>query len=382
MKVLLINDNPVVVGGAETYTINLRDGLQKRGHEVRILTGDYGKTPNNFADYTFKGINVKSLFRIFPYIFNWSAYSKLKQVLAEFKPDVVHLQYIFYHCSPSILIPLKKVPTILTLHSHDLLAPVGLPHFDKCSHSEYEYCYRCMGVIRYIGEKIKRKILLSNLNSINYFIAPSIYFVDLHKPLRLNNIVQIYNGFKLNSFEKNNAKEKLLFVGRLTKEKGLQLILKGLPQIIQKVPDVHLDIVGTGPHEKYFKEIVKKLVISKNVTFHGKKSLNEINRFYKNTTIVVVPSIESENLPTVCIEAMSVGRPVIGANTGGIPELVDHKKGGFIFTSQKQLVSQVIELLTDKNMLEKLSKGAFEQSLKFGIQEHIQKIENIYKKII
>src|SRR4051812_46892100 len=107
MRILIVNDNGVEIGGVETYLFHLKKELKTMGHEVRVLTSDITDGKESFSDYTYQGVNKDSLFRLFPYMFNYSAFKRLKAVIRDFKPDIVHLHFIFYHTSPSILLLLQ-----------------------------------------------------------------------------------------------------------------------------------------------------------------------------------------------------------------------------------------------------------------------------------
>ena len=234
MKILLINDNGTEVGGAETYTMHLKRGFIERGHEVKVLTSAVESNETRFSVYTFPAINTHSPLRLIDYVYNLKSLSELKKVLKEFNPDVVHLQYFFYHTSPSILTALKDIPAVATIHMYDILSPVGLSRTPQCTHAEIGYCVHCNGITRYGPEVLKRQIFKTLANNVDLYITPSQFYKELHKNIGLNHLEQIYNGFELPQFRPTSDSSHIVYIGRLAEEKGAEFLVRAMPQIINK----------------------------------------------------------------------------------------------------------------------------------------------------
>ncbi|HRN69630.1 MAG TPA: glycosyltransferase family 4 protein, partial [Candidatus Woesebacteria bacterium] len=159
-------------------------------------------------------------------------------------------------------------------------------------------------------------------------------------------------------------------------------LLKAMSQVIKKFPQIELILVGDGPDKQFFFDLIKKLGIVSNVKFTGNVTKNKILQFYSNSTIVVVPSIYPDNFPTVCIEAMSVGRPLIGTRMGGIQELIDDGETGYLVSPKNEytIADTIIKLLSNKSLLNRFSSNSIKKSTKYSLEEHIKKIEKLYKK--
>jgi len=386
MKILMINDYGYNVGGVETYLVDLKKTLEKKGNVVKILSSSLNivNNKNNFSDYTYSLINQKSHLRIFPYIWNRSALQTLNKILEEFKPDIVHLHFIFYHTSPSVLWGLRKIPTIYTVHAHEVLSPMGINKTSRCKHPEEQYCIHCIGIVKFIPEKIKRKLFLFLSKNVDLYISPSKHHYKLLNKYKFSPATHLYNGFQLlypSPIKKGNH---LLYVGRLAKDKGVSYAIMAMLEILIKIPTASLIIVGTGPEETSLKKLVKDLNLENNVKFIGHINNDEIAYYYKNAQIVVVPSIYPDNLPTVCIEAMSVGRPIIGSDFGGIPELIDNRSTGYIIPpfSSKAIAKKAIELLENRKLLEAMGENARKKSELYSIEKHADKIEKIYLELL
>ena len=127
MKILLVNNFGVPEAGAEVMVLQLKENLLRQGHDVRVLAGHEPSSSQKFSDYTFRSFRDDSIGRFFFFIFNPSAVWSLYKILKTFKPDVVHLHNVS-KASPFILWPLKKFPTVLTLHDYMLIDPT---HIEK-----------------------------------------------------------------------------------------------------------------------------------------------------------------------------------------------------------------------------------------------------------
>jgi len=383
MKILLINDYGAQVGGAETYIVNLKYGLEKHGHIVKIFTSDALPNKEHFYDYSFKAINQKSVFRLFPYIFNLWSFIKLKKVLFEYNPDIVHLHFIFYHTSPSILLLLKNIPTIMTCHSQETVSPVGLKYTNECTHTYLYSCRKCTG-FKYYPEILKRIIFRFLSINIDLYIAPSHYYKKYFIKNDLKPIIHLYNGILRKPYVPIINFNQILFVGRLTANKGAMYIVRAMSNILRFLPNTILTIVGTGPEEFNLKNEVKKLNLEKNVKFIGEISNISIAKYYIESSIVVALSDYPDNLPTVCLEAMSIGRPIIASRIGGLKELVRDKLSGYLIEPGNiaEISDKVVFLLKNKKILLEMSKCAREFSNNFDLNNHINKIETIYNSTI
>jgi len=384
MKILLINDYGFPEGGVESYIESLKKILEKKGHKVKIFTSNSHPELRHFNDYEYQFINTKSIFRFIPYIFNINSYFSLKKVLKEFKPDVIHLHYIFYHTSPSVLLLLKDIPTIMTLHAHEIIAPMGITINKMCKHSIIGYCPICVGIPNYIIEKFKRFIFHILSNNIDIYITPSNYYMDLHERYGLTNIQKVFNGINLFNYYKLYNDHCIVYAGRLTPGKGVQVLIKSIPLILKIVPDLKVYIIGSGPYYKELFLMAKNLRITNSVYFINKVERQELSTYYRKANVVIIPSIWTETFGLVGVEAMSTGRPVIGSRIGGIPEWLDDGKTGFLVDpgNSEQIAEKVIQLLSDRNLLEQMGKNARRKAKQFSIEKHVVEMEKVYTRVI
>lgn len=158
----------------------------------------------------------------------------------------------------------------------------------------------------------------------------------------------------------------LLYVGRFSIEKGVEVLIDACYILRHRNVTFCLDLIGDGLLMKSLQEKVTELGLDDSIRFHGWLAREEINRFYMSADIVCVPSL-SDPLPTVVLEAMAIGRVVVGSNVGGISFLVEHNKSGLLFEKEKfdALAAAILKLANNKKLLKQLSLSAkqrFEQN--------------------
>jgi glycosyltransferase involved in cell wall biosynthesis len=385
MKILMILDHFDTLGGVETCVTTTSVDLRKKGHEVRVLSSDFVDNNNPNVDYYYRHINTGSPLRIFPFFFNRSSYRALKMVLKEFRPDIVHLHSTQYHSSLSIFVPLKKVPSISTTHGHDLFCPLTLALTERCEHDFDAFCIHCSGAVKYPLYRLKYFLLRKLLRNVDLFIAPSKHNYTFLRKHGLNPAIHLYNGIigEQPPFAASSS-ENLLYVGRLAKEKGVQVAISALDILRRIHPHVTLTVVGTGPFERELRQQVQDLQLVDAVSFVGAVPQANIAEFYISTAIVLVPSIYHEAFVLVGVEAMNLGKPVIGSNVGGIPEWLDDGKTGFLVepNNPEQISEKISYLLCHRDVMKEIGENAREKARTFLVTHHTDQLVNCYEQII
>jgi len=390
MKILSINDRGYLLGGLELNVLAKNNGLKDRGYSAKVFTSDIN--PFNvplYSDYTFRGFDEKSPKKWLNQIVNFNSYSRLRKVLKEYKPDIIHIHNIACQVSPSILLAVGNIPTILTLHSYELLCPTGALAKEDGSRcvSPGKHDLRCTGSIKgYVYETIKQFIHRILLKKILLYTVPSKSMkVDFDGQKIISSPIRVlYNGVDLSEYKPIKNFNRILYVGRISKEKGVETLIRAFEIIKNACPDVCLDIVGDGPEMDSLNDLCDKLNLKDSVQFYGKIDKKNIVDFYIKSTFIVVPSICPETFCRVGVEALSVGRPVIGSDFGAIPEWLVDGKCGFLFTpgSVKDLAAKSIALLKNKPLLEKMSKFGHEYSKNFSVDANTNNFENLYLDLV
>lgn len=191
----------------------------------------------------------------------------------------------------------------------------------------------------------------------------------------------------LDSEIKYSSNEKcvsILFVGRFESRKGIDIVLKVIPEILQKRTSVHFRLVGPDPDNHYQSNFLKDYPsFKKNVSFLGEKRGDALDKEYRNCDIFWAPS-RYESFGLIYAEAMSFSKPVIGTNIGGIPEVVADEVSGFLCKNEdlEQFKEKLLHLIDNKALREKFGEEGRRRAIElFDFQNLVTKTENYYAEI-
>lgn len=393
MKILIVNNSATMHGGAEAMIAQLKAGLTKEGHNVRILCGNEKGNGARIADVKFITCSehISPLRPI--YLFNPFAIVTLRKELKRFRPDIVHLHTIS-KASPFILPLLRKYPTVLTLHDHSMFDPTRIedvpplmPH--RKTFSDY---FISKPSLRFYLEKVRFWALRRFAGNVDTVMACSDFYASCARYSRIfPHIITLHNGINLSDPSPVSSQRNVLFVGRLSEEKGAPVLIEAAALLRKKYPDLAVDIVGGGRQMKKLKKKIAKLRLRENVRLLGYKTSAEIAELYRKSSLVAVPSTCPDNLPTVCIEAMAAGRPIVASRIGGLPELVEDGKTGYLvpINDPEALAGSIDKLLSDPRLLQEMGKAGREKAerefsagiyIKQTLDEY-QRISNCHKNV-
>jgi glycosyltransferase involved in cell wall biosynthesis len=175
-------------------------------------------------------------------------------------------------------------------------------------------------------------------------------------------------------------KNYFLYAGRLSKEKGVDILIKTMGLI----PEANLHIVGTGPDEEEFKKLAETLNL-KNIEFSGFKKLTELQEEYNNCIATIIPSNYFETFGLTITEAFSRGKPVIGSNIGGIPELIINNETGFTFELEniEDLADKIKFMMDHSEQVIEMGKNARKKVIEsFNKETHLNKLLEVYSNAI
>lgn len=345
MKIILANKFYYPRGGDCIYTMELEKLLKQKGHEVAIFSMEHvDNLRTSYKKYfpsevSLVGAKNKMKFLLRPFGTN-EVKNKFQKLINDFKPDIIHLNNIHSQLSP-ILAEVawkNKIRVIWTMHDYKLLCPRydylknGRTICEECfKNKKYVVKNKCMkgsllaSVIAYAeSEKWNKNKLEKYTNS---FICPSSFMKEKmlqggFKEKKLHILNNFINEEKL----ENDVKKKedyYCYLGRLSHEKGIKTLIDAAKDLPYK-----LKIIGTGP---LMDELTKTTTNNSTIEFLGFKNWDEIKPIIQRARFVVVPSEWYEVFGLVNIEALCLGTPVLGANIGGIPELIDQKENGILF---------------------------------------------------
>lgn len=354
----------------------------------------------DFIDYVDlnKKKNVTSAFRVLSRsIYSLDARNKLGKFIDEIHPDVVHLNNIHAHLTPSIVdaINLKGIPIMWTLHDFKLLCPES--HFlsnDKiCEKCKGKRFYNCLlntckkgsfsaSLIATIEAYAHQCLALNK--KIKFFLAPSRFlrnkFVENgwapDKMIFLHNFLS-----ELGKINYGNNSGYLLYFGGLSPWKGINTLIDAMKGVKRAIK---LKIVGQGNYKNSLMKYVQDLGIN-NVEFCGYMTGEDLTKIIEDSLFVLVPSECYENCPFSIMEAMSYGKPVIGSDIGGIPELVKDGVTGLLFQpgDAGKLANKINWLIDHPDKIYEFSRNASVfANREFDSTNYYNRLMSLYKKAL
>ena len=387
MKILIATDTYYPsVNGASYFTQRLAIMLAKRGHKVFVLAP--GKSlRDNIAIHdgvTVYGIRSISIplypnFRISPLFLSRKP---IKKYVQEIHPDVIHIQNHF------------MIGKSVAMAAQELNIPImGTNHFMPENLAHYFH------LPKFAEEKLKKlgwnqfARVYSRLDTI---ATPTKTAARLIENMGLEKeIVPVSCGIDLERFNPRNdgtdLKEKyaipkdrsiLLYVGRLDKEKRIEMILNALPQIIRSV-NAHVVLAGIGKLRRQLETLVQKLDVQDRITFTGFVPDNDLPSLYRIADLFVIAGI-AELQSIVTMEAMASGLPVVAVNAMALPELVDDGENGYLFSDGdiQMLAGQAVKILTDSKLRERMTQKSLEIIRAHDINKTLDRYELLYQKTI
>lgn len=385
-------------GGSETYIFKLGEYLMAQGHEVQYFGMEHEKrcVGNRVNAYTDNmdfhgGSKLAKLTYPIKTIYSTEARKKIRMVLDDFRPDVCHLNNFTYQLTPTIILEIVKwrkqagnnCKIVFTAHDYNLVCPNHMlnnpntrqncekclgGHFmncakGKCIHGSTAksaigtmeaYFWKWNGVYKYIDKIICcSEFLKSKMDS---------------NPLFAKKTVAMHNFVDKVDWKETEKKDYVLYFGRFSEEKGIGTLI----EVCRELPDVQFIFAGTGPLE----EQVNGISNIKNVGFQTGKALEKLIR---EARFSIYPSEWYENCPFSVMESQMYGTPVLGADIGGIPELIRVGETGELFESSNKadLKEKIQKLWNDKSLTEKYSKNCKDISFD-TMEEYVEKLMEIY----
>ena len=384
MRILLATESyyPNIDGGAVARR-SLAMRLKKRGHEVAVIAP--GFRPENYHE-EIDGIKIyRTSGRVLPlypdYRFSVFPFFEVKKVLREFRPDIVDINSP-YQIGLSTLIWTKKmnIPAVGTIHVQ--------PENMLMSVHRTKFLFNIM-------ENLSWFYIINFFNRCDYVTSPTQTAIDLMRAHGLKAKAQpVSSGIDLNVFNPENdghrLKEKyslpdkptMLYTGRISGEKRLDVLISAMPKILNTM-DAHLVICGDGRERENLEKMADKLKVSSNITFTGFISHEEFPNVYALADLFVIPS-ESELQSIVTLEALASGLPVVAADKHALPELVKNPGNGYLVPAGDSgaFSSNIVKILSDSDLQKSMGAASLEIVKEHSLKNTILKFENLYNNTI
>ena len=356
MRILLVNDSLLKIGGAESHFWQLHDLLRENGFEVECFGVE---APENLPSWFSRWWSFKYA-------------GQIRRKIAEFRPDVVHYHNIFRCLSPSVVYAARAQgirtlmtvhdPNLLTYYLHRVLAGGTLRRIDGVVAQHFLPKGIVGAVLRLplnLMQVLKCKLhTLLLKRSVDLFIFPSKILLKLHQhfldfeSVRLFQLPYFVDGKWIKAatdfaakFQDDSTSKRVLFVGRLIKDKGAQVLLEAFADVVKSCSHSTptLVLAGDGGERRALELLAGKLGILDYVQFLGTLPPDKVQVELAKACLVVIPSLWLENYPMVAVEAQVFSKPLIVSNIGGLPEVVaGYAQASIVEPGDKLALAQMI----------------------------------------
>jgi len=394
VNILHLNDKVEIIGGVETYLYQICR-LDKSYNLDNYWLGIYKQNQDFYRVKEFNGLSESGILHFKKLISYLTDYCKRNEI------DIIHVHSL---SNPKLIQEFFKIrPVVRSMHEPRIVCPgqgkfwrkteriCNIPFGLHCFYHAYkEGC--CNRHPKRLLEAYSNVSFETTEGNKGYkaIIAMSAYMIEEAIKVGYNRDKLLLNPYFTPIVEEENESmvndntKSLLFVGRLSKTKGVHYFIKSGIALLDKGYNIQLDIVGDGNDIMYFQSLVSE-EYKDRITFHGWKAAEEIQLLLKKSYIMIFPSIYPEAFGISGIEAMMQGKPVVGFDVGGVSTWLKHTETGFLVPVKnvKKMTEKIQFLLDNKTIYAEMCKKARKVALEeFSPQVHIEKLIEIYSKAI
>jgi glycosyltransferase involved in cell wall biosynthesis len=385
MKICHVINIGFEAGGAEKSVQLMANGMRSRGHDVHVIATDHRLDEGTpFADVIVPSVTGNALDRLGGFFWHQKAYRQVKGALSTMRPDIVHLHTIGLF-SPSVLPATAALPRVLTVHGPEdwtlrLLVwnlrsrSTGTARLGPADIARYGY-------LRFL----QRPAYLPHLRRLDRVLAPSRFFADIVR-CDLGRVPThvLPNGIELPPSTPVRGTGRLLYVGRLEAVKGVRVLVEAFGRVAPHRPDATLTLVGDGAQRQELEALVSRLGLTDRVSFTGWLTADAVHARYDGAVAVVIPSIGPENFPTVGLEALGVGRALIGTRVGGLPELIIDGENGLLVPpgDVPALVTAINGVLGDVERARAMGARSADMAANYSVDVFLDRLETHYRDVI
>jgi len=367
------------INGAARFAERLAAGLVQRGHDVHVVAPNQAYRTARARTEVIEG-EAMTLHRLpsvrwpphdwLRFVWPWRSKHYARKVLDEVKPDVVHIQsHIVIGRGLSRIAHRRGIPVIATNHvmAENILDHTTLP----------EFLNRIF--VRLAWGDAQRTLRLTRA-----ITTPTRKAADfLERTIDVGEVIPVSCGIDRSQYEPvvgPREKNRIIFVGRLTAEKQIDVILRAITKLDPKL-DVSFDIVGGGDQRKSLENLTRELGLGDRVVFHGRISDAQLRALYSRASVFAIASIaELQSIATM--EAMASALPVVAADAVALPHLVHDGENGYLFPpgDVDALADRLTRVLTaDPAEYERMQRASLDGVVVHDITRTLDTFEALYR---
>lgn len=407
MKILLINKFHYMRGGSETYYFAQAEALRAKKHEVICFAMEDEKNlpceqskyflPN--VDYNNGGGVRAKINAVTSFFYSKTAADKMEALIEAEHPDIAHIGLLHRQITFSVVEVLKKhnIPIVMTMH--DLI--FACPNYTMLTNGEV--CEECVegNVFNCVKKKCVKGSTAKSLlaacekeyllrkkyyNLIDLYITECNHYKKLmdRSDVTKSRIITMSNFLPINQmYEFNpNYQDYVLYFGRFSCEKGIFTLLRAHKERGCKHK---LVLVGAGPLQTEIEEYIKKNNLT-NIEMPGATYGEKMDRIIEGAKVIIIPSEWYENCPYALLQSIAKGKIVIASNIGGLPELIENGRTGYLFEAgnSEDLASHIDMVMNmSKEDYESMSRLiSIEAGKKHHWEQYTDRLVNEYSQLI
>lgn len=354
------------LGGMETCVREISERLAKRGHRVDVYTSNIGNKEGDLSQSKNLAIRYLHAREIAHTPLIPSLFFKLLSVTRDTAIHV-HISQPFVPEVVWLVSKIRKIPYIA--HVHIDIEPTGK-----------------MGFLLPVYKKILLRVVLYSASKIVVPTKDYVALIGKKYSIPKCKIIIIPHGVDLTNFKNTSVKlhnpARLLFVGRLTSQKNVPLLIRAFKKTVDNNKNIELHIVGDGEDKSKIIHSIKALKLESKVVLHGYKRGKDLFKIYSNSDIFVLPS-RYESFGIVAIEAMAARLPIVASDIPGVRNVIrDNETGLLVKHTPKDFSKAIEKLLINSKLREKLVENGFEEVKKYNWEKIVSKFEKTYRKVL
>lgn len=385
MRIGLFTDTyPPFINGVSTSVLMLKQGLEKLGHDVYVVT------VNNESFSYKKEDNILRIpgFPVGIMDFRQSGIYPLKalKIIKKWKLDVIHTHTEFSIGTFARLISKQyNIPLVHTYHTmyEEYIYYITKGYFGNASKKLVEYltlflCDKTIDELIVPTEKTKELFKEKYKVKRDVYVIPSGIDVTrfYEENISVADVKELKTelGIKPRDFN-------ILYVGRVAKEKNIEFLIENFKTVLKKVPKAKMYIVGDGPDLKDLIELAYKNNVDKKIVFVGKVPWEEVPKYYSICDVFVTAST-SETQGLTVLEAMAASKPVVAIKDESFELVISNGKDGLLFENEAEYVNLIYKLYKNKEYCENIKKGARQKANSYSADVYAKKVLKIYEKVV
>lgn len=385
MRIGLFTDTyPPFINGVSTSVLMLKQGLEKLGHEVYVVTVN----DESFSYKEEDGVLKIPSFPIGLMNFRQSGIYPLKalKIIKKWKLDIIHSHTEFSIGTFARLISKQlNIPLVHTYHTmyEEYIYYITKGYFDSASKKLVEYltlflCDKTIDELIVPTEKAKELFKDKYKVKRDVYVIPSgidttrFYKENIDK----NEIINLKKdlGLKKTDFI-------VLYVGRIAKEKSIDFLINNFNSVLKQIPKAKMIIVGDGPDIKDLIDLTKKEGLENKIIFAGKAPWTDVPKYYSLCDVFVTAS-KTETQGLTVMEAMGASKPVVAIRDESFELMITDKKDGLFFDDEKSYVDMIYEVYKNKKLRDEISFNARLTADKYSPYNYAKNVLKVYEKVI